>query len=385
MRESTSRGGEAPALAARRGEPSRISVIVPVYNGRAFLDRCLQAVARSSLRPEEIIVVDDASTDDSADIARRRGASVLQMSRQSGPGAARNHGARSARGEVLFFVDADVVIRPDAVERAATALARDAGLAAVFGSYDDEPAEGSFVSQYKNLSHHFIHQRSRPEATTFWAGCGAIRRDVFAALGGFDAARYPRPSIEDIELGYRMNRAGHRIRLDRDLQGTHLKRWSLASLLRADILHRAVPWSRLILERGAIPNDLNLCTADRFSAGLVCLAVALAVASPFWPWLLLGTLSLVGGVLVLNREAFAFFLRRRGLWFAVRAFLMQLVYYLYSAATFAVCWGQARLGATPPPAGTRPWPSATFGSPDPGSLPRGARETPGEPPSRQQP
>jgi GT2 family glycosyltransferase len=360
-------------------------VIVPVYNGRVFLDRCLQAVASSSLPPDEIIVVDDASTDDSGDIARRRGASVLRMSHRSGPGAARNHGARAARSEVLFFVDADVVIRPDALERAATALARDAGLAAVFGSYDDEPPEQSFFSQYKNLSHHFVHQRSRAEATTFWAGCGAVRRDVFAALGGFDAARYPRPAIEDIELGYRMHRAGHRIRLDRDLQGTHLKRWSLGSMLRADILHRAVPWSRLILEHGAMLNDLNLRMADRISAVLVCLAAALAVASPFWPSLLLGALPLVGAVLVLNRDAFVFFLRRRGLWFAVRAFLMQLVYFLYSTVAFAVCWSQARLGAATAPPETRPWTPATPGSREPGPLTHGARETPGEPPSRQQP
>jgi GT2 family glycosyltransferase len=349
---------------ARREPRGGISVIVPVYNGGASLDRCLTAVAASGRAPEEIIVVDDVSTDDSAEIARRRGAAVLRMPRRSGPGAARNHGALAARGEVLFFVDADVAIRRDALERVARALGADPGVGAVFGSYDDAPTEENFISQYKNLYHHFVHQRSEGEATTFWAGCGAVRRGVFAALGGFDAARYTRPSIEDIELGYRMRRAGYRIRLDKQLQGTHLKRWTLASLLRADVLHRAMPWSRLILEHGTILNDLNLRTADRFSAALVCLMAGLVVASPLHPWLLLGVVPLLCGVVVLNREVYGFFRRRRGLRFAAMVLPMQLMYFLYSAAAFVVCWGQHRLGI----GGARAVPSTE-------SDPRGAAES----------
>ena len=83
------------------------------------------------------------------------------------------------------------------------------------------------VSQYRNLLHHFVHQEGNPEASTFWAGCGAVRRAAFDAVAGYDEARFRRPSIEDIELGYRLRRAGYRIRLDRDLQCTHLKRWRL--------------------------------------------------------------------------------------------------------------------------------------------------------------
>ena len=63
------------------------------------------------------------------------------------------------------------------------------------------------VSQYRNLLHHFVHQHGHAEASTFWAGCGAIRRAAFDAVGGFDAARFPRPSIEDIELGLSAPRA----------------------------------------------------------------------------------------------------------------------------------------------------------------------------------
>ena len=121
------------------------------------------------------------------------------------------------------------------------------------------------ISQYRNLLHHFVHQNGNREASTFWAGCGAIRRSVFEKIGGFDEKRFRRPSIEDIELGYRLRQSGYRILLDKRLQGTHLKGWNLYSLIRTDISCRAMPWSRLILETKKLPDDLNLKLGQRVS------------------------------------------------------------------------------------------------------------------------
>src|SRR5207244_10593392 len=94
--------------------------------------------------------------------------------------------------------------------------------------------------------------------------------------GEFDASRVHRASIEDIEFGYRLRAAGHRIRLDPGLQGTHLKRWTLGSIVGTDVKRRALPWARLILESGHAPDDLNLARSQRVSAGLVGLAAASA-------------------------------------------------------------------------------------------------------------
>lgn len=335
-----------------------VSVIVPVFNGGRFLARCLLALQRSTYRQFEIIVVDDASTDDSAAVARASGARVVSLSRQHGPGGARNQGASVARGEILFFVDADVVVHPDAMGRVVADLDGRPDIAAVFGSYDDSPAEASFVSQYKNLYHHFTHQQGNEAATTFWAGCGAVRREVFEAVGGFDARRYPRPSIEDIELGYRMRARGYRILLDKAVQGTHLKRWTLRSLLKADVLDRAIPWSRLIMDTGALVNDLNVKTSERASAALVLLAAgSLPLAARWWPLALLAAASL-GVVVALNHRLYRFFLTRRGAWFAARALPLHCLYYLYSTGAFAWCWsarvlgrgGRARAGAQRPAA-----------------------------------
>ena len=144
-----------------------ISVIIPVYNGEKFLHGCLDALKSTAYSEYELIVVDDCSTDRSAEISRDKSARVLRMSRQSGPGAARNLAVEEARGEVLFFVDADVVVKPDTLERVAADFMEHPDIAAVFGSYDDEPAEKNFISQYKNLFHRFVHQQASTEAELF--------------------------------------------------------------------------------------------------------------------------------------------------------------------------------------------------------------------------
>jgi GT2 family glycosyltransferase len=328
-----------------------LSVIIPVHNGGAHLPRCLDALRASDSSGHEVIVVDDCSTDASAEVARARGFEVVRLDARRGPAAARNEGARRARGRVLLFVDADVSVRAGTVARVEAFFREHAETAALFGSYDDAPDAQSFVSQYKNLVHHFIHQCSRAEAETFWAGCGAVRRDAFERVGGFDETKYTRPSIEDIELGRRLRRRGFRIALDRELQVKHLKRWTLASLLRADVSARALPWSRLILEEGSMPRDLNLRATDRVSAALSCAAVltlACAAASllfprlsspPVVPALLFGAAALMLAVVfLLNIPLLGFLRARRGNRFALASFPMLSLYYFYGACAFTLCY-----------------------------------------------
>ncbi len=323
-----------------------ISVIVPVRNGRMHLPRCLEALARSEFSNFEVIVVDDCSTDETPQIVERYGARYLRTSRLMGPGAARNLGAQHARGKILVFVDADVVLPPEVLRVVDEDFSGDPELAAVFGSYDDDPAWPTFISQYKNLTHHYVHQMSSESATTFWAGCGAMRTAVFAEFGGFDGEQYAAPSIEDIALGLELAQHGRKIRLDKRLQVKHLKRWTLPSMLRADILYRAVPWTRLILSTRRLPRDLNLTSASRASSVLVgLLAGALLFLTlslirlthfPSVP-LLVFMAFLILLLFLLNWDVYRFFKRKRGWWFAARAVFVHWFYYLYSGVTFLVC------------------------------------------------
>jgi GT2 family glycosyltransferase len=314
----------------------RLSVIVPVHNGADELRCCLQALGASARLPDEIIVVDDASTDSSGDVARQQGARVIRLEGlPHGPAFARNRGAEAARGEVIVFIDADVTVHADTLARADRYLSEVPQIAALFGSYDSNPPARGLVTRYKNLLHHYTHQHGRREAFTFWAGCGAIRRDVFAALGGFDEA-YTRPSIEDIELGARLRHAGHSVWLCPDVQVTHLKRWTLTSLLRSDILDRAIPWSRLLLQDAYMPADLNLGLASRVSALAAWAAVAFCVLGFWRSWLWIAALLMLAPLMALNADLYRFFARQGGAAFAVGAAGLHALYLLYSSLIFTL-------------------------------------------------
>lgn len=253
----------------------RISVVIPAFDAERFIPRCLAALKASSLAAYEIIVVDDGSADDTRQIATSLGATVLSTEGRCGPAFARNLGAKAAGGNILFFIDADVCVHTNTIQRVANRFIETAGLDAVIGSYDHTPSEGDFVSQYRNLMHAYVHHTGAERASTFWSGCGAIRRDLFLEHSGFNEM-YGRPAIEDIELGYRLASAGHNLLLDRSIEVTHLKRWTFFNLLRTDILDRGIPWTELILRDQNMPNDLNLQLSQRVSVALVFLLMTVS-------------------------------------------------------------------------------------------------------------
>ncbi len=312
----------------------RLAVIIPVRNGGQDLIHCLEALAASTRTPNEVFVVDDASTDGSGAIAASFGAQVIDVpGGPDGPAAARNRGAVVARSEVLVFIDADVAVHADTLARIEATLSREPDVAALFGSYDDAPPKPGVISRYKNLQHHYIHQNGNREAVTFWAGCGVVRRSVLLAMGGYDAL-YVRPSIEDIELGVRLKRAGHRVWLCPDVQVTHLKRWTLRSWLRADIRDRAIPWTKLILAGAKRPSDLGLDMKSQVSA-LVAWSYVSAFVLGFWqPWAWATIPALIGLLIALNAGLYRLFVRRGGAGFAVVAIGLHTLYYMYSSFVF---------------------------------------------------
>lgn len=321
-----------------------ISVVMPVYNGETYLKASLPPLiamlADGALA--EVLIIDDGSTDASAAYARGLGATVIGSGGRTGPGAARNLAITHARGDILWFVDADVVVHSGSAHYIHSAFSAP-NVVAVFGSYDDRPAAPNFGSQYKNLVHHHYHQHADVDASTFWSGCGAVNKDAFSAIGGFDAETYRMPSVEDVDLGYKLRRAGGAIRLDRRLLSTHLKVWSVVELVKTDIFRRAIPWARMMLRRSEILDDLNVGTFERLRAVLAALLVFVVIAAAAgWinAWWLAPMLLTI---LTANWHLFRLFYRRRGLGFALAGLMFHQIYYLYSAAAFVSCWLEFKL------------------------------------------
>jgi GT2 family glycosyltransferase len=265
---------------------SELTIVIPATRPRPELERCLEAVRRAA-RPEDRVL-------------------VVASPPSGSPALARNAGAAVATTELVLFVDADVIVQPDAVERVRAAFAADPTLDAIFGAYDDTTV-GGLVASFRNLLHHHVHATSAGEAETFWAGIGAVRRSAFERVNGFDTVRYPRPMLEDVELGIRLRRAGLRVVLDPAIRGAHLKRWTLRSMVRSDVLDRGIPWTRLVLTYRRVPTTLNLGWRHRVSA-LAVGAGLVAAARGRWRAVAAG----LGALVVLNRDFYALLARRLG-------------------------------------------------------------------------
>lgn len=289
----------------------------------------LKALHGCRQAPEEIIVVDDGSADGTAELAGSLGAKVLDTGGRMGPAFARNLGARESKGDLLLFLDADVSVHEDTVERVRAVFSANPDVAAVMGSYDNEPAHPAFVSQYRNLMHSFVHRSGRKEATTFWAGCGAMRKDVFEKFGGFDSERFGHPCIEDVELGARVSRAGKRILLDCSIEVKHYKEWTIGGMIWTDFYARGLPWTELILESRHMENDLNVSWSQRASVALAWLAVG-ALAAGWWPLGVAGPLAAAW----INRDFYRFLIRQRGAWFALRAFPLRMIFHFQNGVAF---------------------------------------------------
>ena len=299
---------------------------MPTHGPIARSRTALAALHHLSPAPDQLIVVSDAPESPGDRGILPPGTTLTHVPFRSGPAFARNHGAGLVTCDIVLFVDADVVVRPDLIQRVRSLFEDNPDLAAVFGSYDTNPNDPGFLSQYRNLLHHYVHQQGSERASTFWAGLGAVRLDAFIVVGGFDTA-YAVPSIEDIELGCRLNAAGYSLRLVKDLQAQHLKRWTAVSMLRTDLFCRGIPWTRLLLSRQISSNDLSLDPIARLSTFACAVGLTSLLLALRFPVALIATAAALLSLILMNRRFYAFLARIRGQGFALRAIPWHALFY----------------------------------------------------------
>lgn len=324
-----------PVVRDEMPAPPSVAAIVPAYNAAGFIRECIEGLIAAGFSPSDIVVVDDASTDDTARIARDAGVAPLKLARNSGAAQARNAGARSVAADLLFFVDSDVVVHPCSRLRIERFFAQKPHYAAIFGAYDRNPAADTLVSRFRNLLHRHVHLEGHGDQVTFWTGCGALRRESFEKIGGFDPAQ---AMMEDVKLGLMLSAYGEKIWLDSALQGKHLKQWTLVSMVRTDLLHRAIPWARLLRSEmgGASGKSLNLKLGGKLSGIAIAGSLAslpLMVAAP-WPAIggLAASIALLAGA---NARFLRMLRYERGTGEALAAIPLLWLHYLSACLGYA--------------------------------------------------
>jgi glycosyltransferase involved in cell wall biosynthesis len=180
-----------------------ISVIIPVYNDTPHITLCLNSILSCNYEGGiEIIVVDDGSSDGLRELVNSFPCSFIATGKNSGPGPARNLGAKSAKGDIVAFVDSDCIVASNWLSIIDN-IFRDNKIKAVAGRFS-ENLNPEFIARYRYCEASFYMINEKTFVNTFTASSFACRKDLFLKVGGFGN----RPAAEEITLGYRLYKIG---------------------------------------------------------------------------------------------------------------------------------------------------------------------------------
>lgn len=294
------------------GIPGLVSLVVPNYNTGPALELCLRALLAQTYDHTEIILADDCSTDGSADLARSLGVTVVSTGTNSGAATARNTGAEQARGEFVMFIDVDVAMRSDAVERAVAIMRGNDRIGVLCGTYGPEPLipDGP-VETYRCLHQHYWFTEQEGRIGTVHTAICMIRSEVFLDVGPFDTTLR---HTEDGDYADRLT-ARYESHSSNDVRGAHDHDDTLRTIFRK-VFHRTRLHVPLYIRQGSLPG--GFATGPRASAALAALAsvllLPLLALSPLWA---VPAAGLIAWSILADRGLYAFVLRTKGFGFTL--------------------------------------------------------------------
>jgi glycosyltransferase involved in cell wall biosynthesis len=339
-------GGKLPSAGRKRSadlaQSYPLSAIVPVRNAEATLLACLQALEANRTQHLEVIVVDDGSTDGTAEILQTFAAHAtmpvqrIRNDRPTGPAAARNLGMDRASHHWLLFLDSDVVLPSNAIESIRESLrlySHRPEVVGVLGTYHSKIPHSDFISNYKNLLTCFLYDRTETLSPFLHTPIFCVQREILIAAGGFDASLR---RGEDFQLGVRLGSRGFRFVIDRRVRGVHLKKYDLKTLLRED-WRTVQALQRVPLDRVEKRFALKAHRWSRIASLLLPGAsLATAAAALRFPEALPLSLLLAGLFAVVNANLFFYLTRRRGLGFAAAGLAFLFIQMLWAEVALAV-------------------------------------------------
>jgi len=302
-----------------------ISIVIPNYNGSSTIGKCIEAALNSHYGNFEVVVVDDCSTDNSVEIITSYPCGLVRMGVHSGAAVARNAGAASSNGAVLFFIDADCLIQKNALARANKAVAENADTV-IGGTYTKLPFDSDFFSIFQSIFVHYFETK-KPEPDYIATHAMIINADLFRSSGGFREGFFP--IIEDVEFCHRLRRRGSRFLMQPDILVTHVFNFTLLKSLRNGF-RKSMYWSMysllnrdLFADSGTASVELKANVAA-FYLNAFCGAIFLHHGNPGY---LVPVPFVCAADLLFSRGLIASFFRVKGLYFAIAATLYYAAIY----------------------------------------------------------
>jgi len=304
-----------------------ISVIVVCHHERRALVDLLNSLENSVFKNFEVILLFNGSINVYNDFKSNYkkylfNLSTYYLGQSFGVSASRNEGALKANAPILFFTDPDVLLKAHSLSMVLGHFSQRQEVA-VIGSYELPKDADSLFTKFKTTLNFYTHQNTGSSSNTFWTACGAIKKEIFLELKGFDESFFI-PAIEDIELGYRLKNKNYFIYLDKNMLVRHCKQWTFYSLFKTDLFSRAIPWTKLLCQnKNKFFFDLNLNLNSRLS-------VVLSFLVPFLFFLqfYLLQLFLLFCIFYLNRGLIFLYYQTQGFLYTVFSFFVLFLYFL---------------------------------------------------------
>jgi glycosyltransferase involved in cell wall biosynthesis len=304
-----------------------ISVIIPNHNGSATLAKCLEAALASRYPKFEVVVVDDCSEDNSVAIINQFPCKLIRLDKPSGASKARNIGALNSHADILFFTDADCLLRKDTLSLVAGTFSEGAPDSIIGGTYTPVPYDRGFFSIFQSI---FIHysETKKPKAPDYIATHAlAVDALVFKNMGGFSEDFLP--ILEDVELSHRLRKSGCRLVLNPDIMVQHIFNFTMVGSLR-NAVKKSMYWTLysvknrdLFADSGTASFELKFNVVSHFINFILLL-----LWIPLSKFVLLYLALVISGCNILvNRKLLKTFFQIKGFKFAFFAWIYYALIY----------------------------------------------------------
>lgn len=296
-----------------------LSIVIPTYNAKRFIIPLLESVFRNKIEEMEVVIVDDCSTDDTVVTARKYPVNMIELQKNGGPAKARNIGVEASKGDIIFFLDSDVVVLDGTIKEVQEHFERDPSAKCVIGVCSTEPLNKGFVPAYMAMFE-YIHLIETPghKVSVFAPRCGAVKKDFFRKIGGYNES-YKGADVEDFELARRINRVGSII-LNPKIRVRH----QFANFKQALRIYfkRTVMWVHLLFKIKKLDNAGPTSPSNGIAAICAFFSILSLVLIPYSAFAMHLFTFFIIVYIISNMKWWNFMRNEKGLFFAARALLL---------------------------------------------------------------
>ncbi|MEC7584192.1 MAG: glycosyltransferase family A protein [Planctomycetota bacterium] len=302
-----------------------LSIVIPMHNSAATIEPCLQAACAVDYPNFEVVVIDDGSTDNSAELARKFDVDLRIQPENGGAGKARNAGAAAAKGEFIFFTDSDCVVPPDILHKAAKAIEAEGSGKVIGGSYTPLAHDHGLFNSFQSV---FVNYSETKYRTPDYIATHAMLIPKAIFDDGEQFQERFLPILEDVDFCHRLRRRGIELVMRPEILVGHIFRFSLWRSMR-NAYRKSRWWTRYHLNNKDALTDSGTASFELksnvmlWTVQMACWAAFLALGSPLYAWVALGAIALS---LVLSRRLIGAFLASGG---GVPFALGCILYYLF--------------------------------------------------------